>query len=111
MKVTRRVSYLKCERCGHEWRQRLPGRPLVCPDCKSPYWDKAKKRQGTTADNDMMRMIRALDKAAAGSVPAIEEWKDGKKPDAYMERIARRALKLKIDPADNKALIDFVSGL
>jgi predicted Zn-ribbon and HTH transcriptional regulator len=30
-------------RCGHEWLPRDgTQRPLVCPKCKSPRWDKAK---------------------------------------------------------------------
>lgn len=32
----------KCERCDHEWipRETTEGEPLVCPRCKSPYWNK-----------------------------------------------------------------------
>ncbi|MBS3093107.1 hypothetical protein J4456_00830 [Candidatus Pacearchaeota archaeon] len=30
----------KCERCGHEWITRTEEAPIVCPKCKSPYWDK-----------------------------------------------------------------------
>jgi len=30
-------------RCGHEWYRRNPERPIVCPDCKSPRWDKPYK--------------------------------------------------------------------
>ena len=30
----------KCERCGHEWITRTEESPVVCPKCKSPYWDK-----------------------------------------------------------------------
>lgn len=33
----------KCERCGHEWIARLKFHPIICPKCKSPYWDKPKK--------------------------------------------------------------------
>lgn len=30
-------------RCGHEWLPRTPGeRPVTCPKCKSPRWDKPK---------------------------------------------------------------------
>ena len=35
----------RCERCGREWVPRgasLP--PKVCPSCKSPYWDRARRR-------------------------------------------------------------------
>lgn len=32
----------KCERCNHTWipRETTEGEPLVCPKCKSPYWNK-----------------------------------------------------------------------
>lgn len=34
----------KCYRCGHEWRPRdVDVKPEVCPNCKNPYWYKAKK--------------------------------------------------------------------
>ena len=29
-----------CTRCGHAWGARKPGRPVICPHCKSPYHDK-----------------------------------------------------------------------
>jgi len=33
-----------CERCAHKWvpREKSKKRPVVCPKCKSPYWDKKK---------------------------------------------------------------------
>jgi len=37
----------KCERCSHKWVPRKKSgeddKPIVCPKCKSPYWDKIKK--------------------------------------------------------------------
>jgi len=33
----------KCERCGREWIPRKEGKPIVCPKCKSPYWDKPRE--------------------------------------------------------------------
>ena len=38
------VKGYKCSRCGKEW---VPNKsdnekPIVCPKCKSPYWDKAR---------------------------------------------------------------------
>jgi hypothetical protein len=30
-------------RCGHEWFPRSDERPRVCPNCKSPNWDRPKK--------------------------------------------------------------------
>ncbi|MFH1663837.1 MAG: hypothetical protein ABH986_03455 [archaeon] len=35
----------KCERCKHIWVARTKkGKPLVCPKCKSHYWDKPQKK-------------------------------------------------------------------
>ena len=31
-----------CLRCGFEWYPRSTKRPTVCPECKSPYYDKPK---------------------------------------------------------------------
>jgi len=35
----------RCERCGHEWipRGNPEVEPRVCPKCRSPWWNKAKK--------------------------------------------------------------------
>lgn len=37
------VDGYKCERCGHEWVKRKDKEPLVCPKCKSPYWNIPRK--------------------------------------------------------------------
>jgi predicted Zn-ribbon and HTH transcriptional regulator len=29
----------KCDRCGYEWTPRKKEKPIVCPKCKSPYWN------------------------------------------------------------------------
>jgi len=35
------VGY-RCERCDHEWvpRETTVGEPTICPECKSPYWNR-----------------------------------------------------------------------
>lgn len=33
----------QCERCGHKWAPRENEFPKVCPKCKSPYWNIARK--------------------------------------------------------------------
>ncbi len=35
----------KCERCTYEWVARKKDYPRVCPACKSPYWDKPRKKE------------------------------------------------------------------
>ena len=36
----------KCERCSHEWVPRNKEEyPIICPKCKSPYWNKPRKNK------------------------------------------------------------------
>ena len=37
------VKGYKCERCKHEWIPRKKEYPILCPNCKSAYWDKPRK--------------------------------------------------------------------
>ena len=43
-KVKITIDGYSCERCGHKWIPRTKSYPRVCPDCKSPYWDKARTK-------------------------------------------------------------------
>jgi len=45
-KIILKVEGYKCERCGHEWIPRNKVNPIICPSCKSPYWDKPKNKKG-----------------------------------------------------------------
>ncbi len=42
------IKKQKCLRCEYKWFPKpIDGKfvkPLVCPKCKSPYWDKIKKQ-------------------------------------------------------------------
>ena len=39
------LSGFKCERCKHTWVPRdIKKKPIVCPKCKSPYWDRKRKK-------------------------------------------------------------------
>ena len=40
------VMGYRCIRCDHEWipRGTSEEEPSVCPKCKSPYWDRPKKK-------------------------------------------------------------------
>lgn len=35
-----KVYECECERCKHRWITRSEESPVVCPKCKSPYWNK-----------------------------------------------------------------------
>jgi rubrerythrin len=41
--IEKTVTFYVCERCGHEWYPRGEEKPRVCPKCKSPYWDRARR--------------------------------------------------------------------
>ena len=44
-KVKITLEGYKCERCGWEWVPRnKKDSPIVCPNCKSPYWDTPRKK-------------------------------------------------------------------
>lgn len=34
-----------CVRCAHQWLPKKPERPLICPKCKSAYWDRPRQTQ------------------------------------------------------------------
>lgn len=42
---------LKCKRCKHEWWPRTPELPEICPNCKSPYWNKPRQRKSNRGGN------------------------------------------------------------
>ena len=35
-----RVREATCVRCKYSWLLRKPGRPVKCPGCSSPLWDR-----------------------------------------------------------------------
>lgn len=36
---------LTCKRCNHKWIPRTTQLPTTCPKCKSPYWNKPRKKK------------------------------------------------------------------
>ena len=42
-KIEVKLPGYRCERCGHEWITRGKSEPLVCPKCKSAYWNIPRK--------------------------------------------------------------------
>jgi len=47
----------QCERCNHTWipRETTEGEPLVCPKCKSPYWNKPRQQGLSKKDKQRYR--------------------------------------------------------
>jgi ribosomal protein L37AE/L43A len=46
---TVQVTAYVCSRCEHQWVPRSAQKPVICPKCKSPYWDRPVKRHTTSA--------------------------------------------------------------
>ena len=46
----------ECTRCRHQWigRRHKP-RPVVCPKCKSPYWDREKRIKRIAASKEEVK--------------------------------------------------------
>ncbi len=45
-----------CRRCGKAWWPRQPRKPVRCPGCKSPYWDKPRRlRSAVTRINESVK--------------------------------------------------------
>lgn len=42
-----KLKKLSCKRCDHNWLQRTERLPIVCPRCKSPYWNTNKVKLET----------------------------------------------------------------
>lgn len=43
--MTIELTKLFCFRCGHKWHPRSEEYPKVCPKCKSPYWDRPRRKK------------------------------------------------------------------
>lgn len=52
----------ECERCDHTWiaRDTTEGEPLVCPKCKSPYWNKPRKTEVDQAKEAIQNKKRRI---------------------------------------------------
>ena len=44
-----KINKLECKRCGHKWIPRKP-EVMLCPKCKSPYWNIEKKKKQNDKD-------------------------------------------------------------
>lgn len=48
-----------CLRCGHAWVKRIEGRPVRCPKCKQPNWDKPSMGVGRPSNKKAIHDIPA----------------------------------------------------
>lgn len=48
------LSGFRCDRCTHEWLPRnKTAMPVVCPKCKSPYWNKPRAAAQAPAEDQV----------------------------------------------------------
>lgn len=47
------VKGYKCERCNYAWVPRTERKPLTCPKCRSPYWDKPRRLAKLASEGDV----------------------------------------------------------
>lgn len=44
-----KIKGWECSRCGHKWIPKEgfseSSKPISCPNCKSPYWNKPRKNK------------------------------------------------------------------
>ena len=40
----------RCYRCGYTWKAKSKTIPLICPRCKSPYWDRPRRKRKDSAN-------------------------------------------------------------
>jgi predicted nucleic acid-binding Zn-ribbon protein len=52
-----KLPTLKCVRCGHTWPPRTQNLPKVCPKCKSPYWNTAKRVKKSEEQDEKKEII------------------------------------------------------
>jgi predicted Zn-ribbon and HTH transcriptional regulator len=63
-KVPITVIGYRCERCGHEWvpRGEVDTEPRVCPKCKSPYWNRARKMSYEEFRDKIENVLKSADR-------------------------------------------------
>ena len=70
----------QCERCRHTWlpREKVKDKkeknekeqPIICPSCKSPYWNKPKTRNQKTVQTSTEENGFNNNSNSADSIPA-----------------------------------------
>src|SRR3990167_11257502 len=62
---------LHCERCGHDWHPKKPGKPRSCAKCTARYWDRPARipaRRGEPGPIGRPALYPALQSLAVGAV-------------------------------------------
>jgi len=57
------IRLRKCQRCGKTWFPRSPGKPKICPTCKTIHWDTPKKADKVAAGKEVKRQAKEAEEA------------------------------------------------
>ncbi len=81
------VMGYRCERCSHEWIPRGGERgergPAVCPDCKSAYWDRPRKKPAAMMTYEDFRDTIKRTLTASGALTWTEIRTIAKLPEKF----------------------------
>ena len=81
-----------CRRCGKAWWPRQPHKPVRCPGCKSPYWDKPRQlRSAVTPSNESVNK-EALGNRLSQTLTKAFESEDADHQGKYKDRSLAHAL-------------------
>ena len=72
---------LQCLRCGHEWNTRTERKPVQCPRCKSPAWDRNRLPPARPRPKDL---------PSFSEIPAFGAWADRTESDEEILAEIRR---------------------
>lgn len=112
-----------CHRCGKTWWPRRPSKPARCPRCKSPYWDRPRRRKGAVAPfkepvskealgrvlghefRKAFRQDEADDRSLMKALTVIKEMKTAGRTWQEMGERLEREFGTKLDKDQLKALV------
>ena len=118
----------RCHRCGKTWWPRRPQKPLRCPGCKSPYWDRPRKLKPAPApvvgslnraalqDSVRTELAKALgisqpesgglaDRSLAKALDVLKEMKAAGRTWQEMAERVEREIGTRLDKDQLKALV------
>jgi hypothetical protein len=78
------VMGYRCNRCGHGWVPKSAtddSEPVVCPKCKSPYWNRPKR--SVIGYDDFRNQIEKTLREAGGSLTWTEIRTKAKLPQMF----------------------------
>jgi len=86
------LNQQRCYRCGKSWWPRQPRKPVRCPGCKSPYWDKPRRLRSTLGPPNESVNKGTLSKSLGQTLTKAFGSKDADHPGDHNDRSLAHAL-------------------